>query len=51
MAPRRFPPPWSVEDIDAAFIVKDSPGRSSGESALRCFVMILQRDHQTLHRP
>jgi hypothetical protein len=21
---RRFPPPWSVEDIGAAFIVKDS---------------------------
>jgi len=20
---RRFPPPWSVEDIDAAFVVKD----------------------------
>ncbi len=24
---RRFPPPWSVEDIDAAFIVKDSAGQ------------------------
>jgi hypothetical protein len=23
---RRFPPPWSVEDIDAAFVVKDSAG-------------------------
>jgi hypothetical protein len=21
---RRFPPPWSVEDVDAAFVVKDS---------------------------
>jgi hypothetical protein len=21
---RRFPPPWSVEDIGAAFVVKDS---------------------------
>jgi len=21
--PRRFPPPWTVEDIDAAFVVKD----------------------------
>jgi hypothetical protein len=27
MTPRRFPPPWSVEDIDAAFVVKDSAGR------------------------
>jgi hypothetical protein len=25
--PRRFPPPWSVEDIDAAYVVKDSGGR------------------------
>ena len=23
----RFPPPWSVEDIDAAFVVKDSGGQ------------------------
>ncbi len=24
---RRFSPPWSVEDIDAAFVVKDSNGQ------------------------
>jgi hypothetical protein len=24
---RRFPPPWSVEDINAAFVVKDSTGQ------------------------
>jgi hypothetical protein len=24
---RRFPPPWTVEDIDAAFVVKDSAGQ------------------------
>jgi hypothetical protein len=24
MAGRRFPPPWTVEDIGAAFVVKDS---------------------------
>jgi hypothetical protein len=24
---RRFPPPWSVEDIGAAFVVKDSTGQ------------------------
>jgi len=23
---RRFPPPWSVEDIGAAFVVKDGSG-------------------------
>ncbi len=27
MAERRFPPPWSIEDIDAAFVVKDSSGQ------------------------
>jgi len=26
---RRFPPPWSVEDIGAAFVVKDSGGQKS----------------------
>jgi hypothetical protein len=24
---RRFPPPWTVEDIGACFIVKDSTGQ------------------------
>jgi hypothetical protein len=24
---RRFPPPWSVEDIGAAFVVKDGGGQ------------------------
>jgi len=24
---RRFPPPWSVEDVDAAFVVKDGSGQ------------------------
>ena len=24
---RRFPPPWSVEDIDAAFVVRDGSGQ------------------------
>ena len=26
-SPCHFPPPWSVEDIDAAFVVKDSAGQ------------------------
>jgi hypothetical protein len=25
--PRRFPPPWTVEDIGAAFVVTDSAGQ------------------------
>jgi hypothetical protein len=24
---RRFPPPWSIEDIGAAFVAKDSAGQ------------------------
>ena len=27
MAERRFPPPWSVEELEACFIVKDSAGQ------------------------
>ena len=27
LKPRRFPPPWSVEDINAAFVVKDGSGQ------------------------
>jgi hypothetical protein len=25
---RRFPPPWTVEDIDAAFVVTDSTAQA-----------------------
>jgi hypothetical protein len=28
MTARRFPPPWSVEDIDAAFVVRDHTGQA-----------------------
>ena len=27
MTDRRFPPPWSIEDTGAAFVVKDSGGQ------------------------
>ena len=30
MPERRFPPPWSVEDIGAAFVVKDGAGQKLG---------------------
>jgi len=26
--PRRFPPPWSVDELDAAFVVRDSGGQA-----------------------
>jgi hypothetical protein len=25
---RRFPPPWSVEELDACFVVRDNSGQS-----------------------
>jgi hypothetical protein len=28
MAKRRFPPPWSVEETDACFIVRDQGGQA-----------------------
>ena len=28
MPPRRFPPPWSVEETDPCFIVRDPDGRA-----------------------
>ena len=27
MTPRRFPPPWSVEELEACFVVKDGAGQ------------------------
>jgi len=27
MTQRRFPPPWTVEDLGACFVVKDSGGQ------------------------
>jgi hypothetical protein len=32
MTPRRFPPPWSIGDIGAAYIVKDNIGQNEGHS-------------------
>jgi hypothetical protein len=30
MTNRRFPPPWTVEDTGACFVVKDSAGQKLG---------------------
>jgi hypothetical protein len=27
---RRFPPPWSIEELDACFVVKDHSGQKLG---------------------
>jgi endo-1,4-beta-D-glucanase Y len=50
MAARRFPPPWTVEEMDACFIVKDRGGLSlayvyfEGEPGRRAAAKLLTRD-------
>ena len=47
---RRFPPPWSVEDHDACFIVRDKNGQALGyfyfeeEPGRRSAAKLLTRD-------
>jgi hypothetical protein len=40
-SPRRFPPPWSVEENDACFIVRDANGQEPGR---RAAAKLLTRD-------
>jgi hypothetical protein len=50
MTPRRFPPPWSVEETDACFIVRDPNGQKlayiyfEDEPGRRSAGKILERD-------
>jgi hypothetical protein len=50
MTSRRFPPTWSVDDIGAAFVVKDGAGRKLGyfyyeeEPARRSTAKMLMKD-------
>ena len=50
MAARRFPPPWSVEELDACFVVTDSAGQKlafiyfEDEPGRRSAVKLLTRD-------
>jgi hypothetical protein len=30
MPPRRFPPPWVIDETDACFIVRDATGQALG---------------------
>jgi hypothetical protein len=30
LSPRRFPPPWTVEELDACFVVSDANGQKLG---------------------
>jgi hypothetical protein len=49
MAPRRFPPPWSAEDTDACFIVRDHNGQAlayvyfEGEPGRRAAAKLLSK--------
>jgi hypothetical protein len=48
--PRRFPPPWSVEELDACFVVRDHSGQKLGyfyceeESGRRSAAKLLTKD-------
>ena len=47
---RRFPPPWSIEELDACFVVKDSAGQKlayvyfEDEPGRRSSAKLLTRD-------
>jgi hypothetical protein len=38
MTDRRFPPPWTVEDLDARFVVKDCAGQKLTAMTARRFL-------------
>jgi hypothetical protein len=50
MPPRRFPPPWTVEETDACFIVRDGNGQAlayvyfEDEPGRRAAAKLLTRD-------
>jgi hypothetical protein len=50
MSSRRFPPPWSIEETDACFIVRDANGQAlayvyfEGELDRRSAAHLLTRD-------
>ncbi len=54
LSPRRFPPPWSVEDIGAAFVVRDNKGQGlayvyyEDEPGRRASAKLLTKDEALL---
>ncbi len=40
MPERRFPPPWTVEDIGTAFVVIDSGGREASANRRARFLRL-----------
>jgi hypothetical protein len=57
LANRRFPPPWSIEDTGAAFVVKDGSGQKLGyfyyeeEPGRRTTAKMLTKDEALGSRP
>ena len=52
--PRRFPPPWSIDELEACFIVKDRTGQNlacfyfENEPGRRSAAKLLTRDEAFL---
>ena len=50
MPARRFPPPWSVDELEAAFVVSDGAGQKlayvyyEGEAGRRTSAKLLTKD-------
>jgi hypothetical protein len=50
MRERRFPPPWSVDELDACFVVRDDNGQAlaycyfENEPGRRSAAKLLERD-------
>ena len=53
MPARRFPPPWTVEELDACFVVRDHSGQAlayvyfEDEPGRRSAAKLLERDEAT----
>jgi hypothetical protein len=56
-SPRRFPPPWTVEDLGSCFVTKDSAGQKFSyvyyeeEPGRRSSAKLLTRDEARRTRP
>jgi ABC-type lipoprotein export system ATPase subunit len=50
-APRRFPPPWSVEERQSCFIVKDGNGQTTNASLRRWETQFSRAETKTPKRP
>jgi hypothetical protein len=49
MPPRRFPPPWTVEELDDCFVVKDSTRAVAPKRAIRALPRDFLPDDRETH--